>query len=59
MTYNRNRHKFAANPNEEQVANANPDFPNLTPVSEEPAERVRNAWAALLPQPEDYAEDAT
>lgn len=55
MPLNTNRHRFPCNPDEEQVANANPDFPDLTPVSEEPAERVRDAWAALLPQPEDYA----
>lgn len=31
----------------EQVANAHDDFVDLTPVSEIPAERVKDAWAAL------------
>lgn len=35
-------------PGEEQVANANDDFPDLTPVSGEAAERTRSNWAALL-----------
>ncbi|MDP9390185.1 MAG: hypothetical protein M3P89_02095 [Actinomycetota bacterium] len=36
-------------PGEEQVANAKPEFPNLAPVSEAPAEATRAKWDALLP----------
>lgn len=34
---------------QEQVANANDDFVNLTPISDEAAEATRAKWAALLP----------
>ncbi len=34
---------------EEQVANACDSFVDLTPVSEVPAEQVRQDWAAVLP----------
>ncbi len=34
---------------EEQVANANPDFIDLTPASQTPAEQTRSKWNALLP----------
>lgn len=33
----------------EQVANACDDFVDLTPVSEAPAEQVRENWSALIP----------
>lgn len=41
----------------ESTANAKPGHADLTPVSEEPAQQVRDAWAALLPQPDDYRQD--
>lgn len=33
---------------EEQVANARDDFPNLAPVSEAPAVQTRANWSAVL-----------
>lgn len=36
-------------PEAEQVANANDDFVDLTPVSQAPALAVKAAWDALLP----------
>ncbi len=36
-------------PDGEQIANANDDFADLTPVSQAPAEQVRSRWLAVLP----------
>lgn len=36
-------------PGEEQVANAHPDFVDLTPVSDAAAVATRSKWDALLP----------
>lgn len=47
MTYRTNRwHRSGV---EEQVANANDSFVDLTPVSDLPALQVNADWAAVLP----------
>ncbi|CAN5808542.1 hypothetical protein BH24ACT15_BH24ACT15_37570 [soil metagenome] len=38
-----------ASPDGEQIANANDDFVDLTPVSQAPAVQVRSRWLAVLP----------
>lgn len=38
-----------ANPDGEQIANANDDFVDLTPVSQAPAVQVRSRWSAVQP----------
>lgn len=38
------------NPDAEQVANACDSFVNLAPVSDLPAQLIRDAWAATLPR---------
>jgi hypothetical protein len=52
MMLNRKRYRWSGpqpTRGEERVANANPGFIDLAPVSEAPATQTRSNWSALLP----------